>query len=160
MDDIEPLEPAMWFRAIARLEHRRVRSTEDELDRLLRHAFHLIQLAPCPLRSIIRSELSEERFEMLLESQAQESAAVGLVGQPMRYGLVRLTTGHFEAKVWLKDSVEPTTAHSTSWASALLGAWTQSIVSLETRAAQLDLNNPHPGLHKARYARRPPQIEH
>jgi len=160
VDDIEPLEPATWFRAIARLERWRVRSTEDELDRLLRHTFHLIQLAPRPLRSIIRSDLSEARLEMLLECQAQESAAMGLVGQPMRYGLARLTTGHFEAKVWFRESAEPKKAHSTSLASALLGAWTESIVSLEARAAQLDLNNPHPGLHRARYARRPPRFEH
>lgn len=160
MQDIEPLEPAMWFGAIAKLEQRRIRSAEIEFDRLLRHAYHLLQLTPRPLRSIIRSELSETQYDVLLGARALESAAMGLIGQPMRYGLVRLIAGHFEAKVWLTDSAEPTSVHSTFVASALLGAWAQTIVAMDTRSADLQVSNPHPALHKARYVRRPRQFEH
>lgn len=160
MQDIEPLEPAMWLGAIAKLERRRICAAEAEFDRLLRRAYQLQQLTPRPLRALVRSDLSEARFDILLEARAFESAAMGLIGRPMRFGLIRLVAGHFEAKVWLADSAEPTSVHSTFGGSALLGAWAQTLVALDTRSPKREVSNPHPALHKARYVRRPRQFGH
>jgi hypothetical protein len=129
---IEPLEPQSWFRALAKLAERTGRASSDEPEPLLRHAYHLLQLAPRPLGDTVRSDLTEAKYEQLLDCGAFEAAAVGLVGRPMNYAIFRPQADLFEAQVCLPGQARPIVARAPSLPMALLAAWTQCLAALET----------------------------
>ena len=66
MEDVEPLEPVIWFHSIRKMLERGDAVSADALEMLLRHGFHLLQLTPRPLRETIGAEVSEAEFERLL----------------------------------------------------------------------------------------------
>lgn len=159
MADIEPLEPAVWFGAIKKLAVRQAAMMEEDLERLLRHAYHLVQLTPRPLRDTIRTELSETRFEELLQCEAFESAAIGLVG-PLSFDVSASESELVEAQVRLPDQVETIPVRSSNFASAMLGAWAQCLIALEARSLKPHAENLHPAPNKARSERHLRLIEH
>ena len=133
--DVEPLEPRSWFRMIGKLADQLENAPSDRHEPLLRRAYHLLELAPRPLRGMIRSDLTEARYEQLLDCGALESAAVGLVGHPMTYEIARLGANLHEAEVRLPGQVKPALARGASAPMALLAAWTQCLVSLNATIA-------------------------
>lgn len=143
MGDVEPLEPGLWFRAIRKLVQSLDTPATHKLECRLRHAYHLLQLTPRPLRDVIRSEVSEVELEQLLRAAAFESVADRLVGEPLTYIVRRLSSGLYEAQVRLPSQMEGTAARGPSFASALVGAWGKNLVSLEARSALLP-DNCHP----------------
>jgi hypothetical protein len=134
--DVEPLEPRSWFRMIGKLAAQLEGAPSDRHEPLLRHAYHLLELAPRPLRGMIRSDLTAARYEQLLDCGALESAVVGLVGHPMAYEVARLRTDLHEAEVRLPGQVKPTLARGPSAPIALLAAWTQCLASLNAAPAE------------------------
>ena len=160
MDFIEPLEPTLWFDAIRKLAYRLDRTGVDELESQLRHAYHLLQLTPRPLRSMIRSDLNETKFEQLLESRAFGIAAEALVGSPMAYTVSRLKEDLFEAQVSLPVQSVPTTVQSYDRVATLLSAWALCLVTLEERSFTLQTEYLHPLPRKVRSGRHPRQIVH
>lgn len=137
--EIEPLEPELWFAALAQLSRRLASAAGSGVENLLRHAYHLVQLAPAPLRTVLRCELDEASFEALLESGAVDSAAVALVGPPAGFSL-RCTTGSqrriFQASVNIAgQSKPPADTSSESLACALLGAWVDALLALKQRSS-------------------------
>lgn len=129
--DVEPMEPRSWFRMLGKLAEQLEGAASDRHEPLLRHAYHLLQLAPRPLRCMIRSDLPEARYEQLLDCGAFESAVLGLVGHPMTYEVAKLQADLHEAEVRLPGQVKPTLARGASAPMALLAAWTQCLVSLD-----------------------------
>lgn len=75
--EIEPLDPVLWFQRI-----QLIANGELSIENSLRHASHLLQLAPSPLRHVLRLAIDECRFEALLEAGNFNLAARHLVAQP------------------------------------------------------------------------------
>lgn len=147
--DIEPLAPELWFAALKHLSERQAAGGAN-VESLLRHAFHLLQLAPLPLRGVVRCELNEEKFERLLECDAFDAAAVALVGPPAGFSL-RCAIGTrkrvFEAAVHLPGQLHPSAdTRSENAASALVGAWASSLLAIRQRLPEAPA--PRPALHK------------
>ena len=69
---IEPLSPTLWFQ---RLEWIRTKLANapiegsNPIEPLLRHAYHLTQLAPGPFSEIAKATVKEEDFEALLDGE-------------------------------------------------------------------------------------------
>lgn len=134
-DGIEPLEPELWFQALERLSGM---GPAAECAHMLRHAFHLVQLTPGPLKGIVRCEVSESEFEEFLDCGALDSAAIALIGSPMCFELAcALCDGQrtIEARVWLPAQTgRPSSAAGSCVHGALVGAWSNSLVSLRQRS--------------------------
>lgn len=158
--DVEPLAPELWFAALKHLSERQAAGGAN-VESLLRHAFHLLQLTPLPLRGIVRCEQDEEAFERLLECDAYDAAAVALVGPPAGFSL-RCAMGTrkqvFEAAVHLPGQLHPSAdAHSESAASALVGAWANCLLAIKQRLPGAPA--PRPAPHKQPVELHPRSIE-
>jgi hypothetical protein len=156
--EIEPLEPDLWFGAIERLSRKLPADNGGELENMLRHGFHLVQLTPGPLKGTVRCEIGEEAFEELLDLGAFDTAALALLGSPMCFELVcsldrgrRVVTG----KAWLPgQDGRPTVASGDSLAAALVHAWAKCLIALRQRSLQEA--DPAP----RRYPHRAPLAQH
>lgn len=126
---IEPLEPTLWLDALRKLG-RRVSTDGSDVEESLRHAFHLLQLTPAPLRGLLPHHLDERPYEQLLECGAFESAALALMGPRMGVNLTRLPAQAFVAKAWLSEDARSGAVASPCAASALLGAWCGAVHGL------------------------------
>jgi hypothetical protein len=159
--DIEPLEPELWFAALEQLSRRQAKAEDGSVENLLRHAFHLIQLASEALRTAVRCALDEDSFERLLDSEAFDSAAVALVGPPAGFALsCAVGNRHrvFHATVRLPGQLKPSgDARSESAARALLAAWANSLLALKQRSIE-DLP-PRPARHRPPVGLHPKSIE-
>jgi hypothetical protein len=133
---IEPLDSQTWFREIEALLDRARRSLID-VEEQLRHAYHLMQMAPSPIREIIRPACDESRFEQLLDCAAFESAALALIPEPLKYSIARECDTRVLAAVALPGDDTGHFSAADGCASALLQAWALSIASLKAgRVAQ------------------------
>jgi hypothetical protein len=125
-DEIEPLAPALWFRRIEMI----ARGELGPPERALRHAAHLLQLTPTPLRDIVRMSLEEESFEALLEARELDTAARHLIAQPTALTVKRESSGTVQAViscVILKRAIQ---GSGETVASAVLDAWSTCLLAL------------------------------
>lgn len=161
---IEPLEPELWFQALERLSRRLAASNDNDVESMLRHALHLAQLTPGPLKGVVRCEIGEEAFEEFLARGAFDAAAIALIGSPMCYELsCTLDAGHrvIDARAWIpSQTAQPSPAAGECVASALLGAWTGCLVALRRRSLASEAPVLHQFPHKARHERRPKLTGH
>ena len=121
--DIEPLDAELWFSALNQLDQRRKLENGSGLERQLRLAYLLQQLAPRPLRERTRPTCDERAYEALLESGAYESASRALVGPPFLYTIRILAEHAVEAAVRMPGDGAAILVCAAEPASALLGAW-------------------------------------
>lgn len=140
----EPLEPELWFGALARLAQRQHASNGGNPESMLRHAYHLAQLTPGPLRGIVRCEVCEEDFGVLLEHAAFDTAAIALIGLPLCFSITGMAEDDrrvVRAEVTFPEQRERgSAATSRTVAGALVGAWSLCLVDLRRRSLQ----NPRP----------------
>jgi hypothetical protein len=123
VDDIEPLEPGHWMRRIRQLATWPL-DDDANLERALRHAFHLVQLTPRPLRHIIHCTSGEVEFEALLQTRAFEAAVFRLVGNRTPYNLSKSSDElGVTAEVWYPDQYSRCSATDRSAPLALFRAW-------------------------------------
>lgn len=138
VQDIEPLAPEPWFGALQRLTERQRASGPQAVESLLRHGFHLVQLAPGPLKDIVRCETSEASFEILLDKGAFDSAAIALVSPPLCYeirGTCVQGRRRVQARVNLAEAeTRRCDASGDTIAGALVGAWSSFLVELRRRS--------------------------
>jgi len=157
--DSEPLEPELWFSALERLSKKLSASNDNDVESMLRHALHLLQLTPGPLKGLVRCEIGEEAFEQFLEQGAFDSATLALVGAPMCYEMSSTLNGGerlIEARAWLPgQSGQPSAASAQSLAVALLGAWSACLVALRRRSLESADATLHQFPHTARPERHP-----
>ena len=127
-DEIEPLNSALWFRRVEMIARGELRSVENSL----RHAAHLLQLAPQRLRHVLRLSIDEAAFEDLLDRGELDLAARHLVAQPTALSLAEEPNGPVQAAiscVILKRVVHGT---GDSVATAVLAAWTTCVLALRS----------------------------
>lgn len=129
--DIEPLDARLWFEALERLAHRLESEPVSALERQLRHAFHLRQLAPRPLRTLLRATCGEDEYEATLERGDYAGAAEALVGPPLTHSVHRFGNEKVEVAVFLPGNPIPVSFSSETFPSALLGAWLRSLQTLK-----------------------------
>ena len=133
-DEIEPLAPALWFRRIETI----ARGELGTVERALRHAAHLLQLTPGPLRHVVRMSLEEETFEALLDAGDLDTAARHLIAQPTALTVKQEQGGSVEAIiscVILKRAIH---GSGDTVAAAVLDAWTTCLLALrDTYGADL-----------------------
>lgn len=107
---------------------------------MLRHAFHLAQLTPGPLRGIVRCEVCEEDFGALLEHAAFDAAAIALIGMPLCFSITGTAEDNrrvVRAEVTFSDQRERASAATCQTvAGALVGAWSLCLVDLRRRSLQ------------------------
>lgn len=128
-DDIEPLEPALWFRRIEMIANGELGCVEHSL----RHAAHMLQLTPRPLRDQVGLSTDEDTFEALLDSGDFDTAARHLVARPTALS-VESGDGveSFRATIscMVLDRVIDGTGETI--ANAVLNAWTTCLMALKS----------------------------
>ena len=122
---IEPLEASLWFARIELIARGGLGSVENSL----RHAAHLMQLAPASFRPAAQWAADERAFEALLDAEDFDSAARCLV-DPEQLGL-RAPNGRAAAAriaCPLLDRVIDGVGGTI--AAAVLDAWTKRLLAL------------------------------
>ena len=148
--DIEPLEVEFWFEQVSSLLGQQIDTESDvDVESSLRRAFYLLLLAPTPLKPYIHSTLEEQAFERLLECEAFESAALGLISEGAGIQLSRqLDSGVFEANTWFNgQSQDSNHASSSCAAHAILCSWLTSINALWQSASEVRSRPDHQTVH-------------
>jgi hypothetical protein len=159
-DDIEPLEPGIWLLQLQKVATI-CPAEEAALAMGLRRAFHLVQLAPRPLRHLITCALSEQAFEELLEAGALLPAAVALVGDRLNYSLTQKSLeGRAEAEVWFPNDAAYSHATGSSAPFALFAAWLECLLTLDRPEDPNQERIKSPIRRKSQSARRPKLTEH
>lgn len=142
-NDIEPLEPNLWFNLIEKLLDRGSSLESETPSALLRQAMHVAQLAPRPLRDTVRTFTDEEFIERMLDSGAFTAAAMALMPLPMTFMLKQTKTGAYLASVSCSNSECRGKGKARSPEKALLIAWCSFLLELREQALQLTGQSPH-----------------
>lgn len=149
--EIEPLIPSLWFKRIAMIAAGEFGSLENSL----RHAGHLLQLAPRPLRHVVRLDADEDTFEALLCAGDLDAAARRLVAQPMAFSIDEGDgTGTVQATIWCPIQGRAVGGRGDSIAAATLAAWSTCLLSLRTHCEDAWLSSGGRGRHKSPPERR------
>lgn len=131
--EIEPLEPSLWFAELERLSSRRAQVDGEAPDALFRKAFYLVQLTPLPLRELLPARVDEETIEAFLDCGAYLAAAMALFARPTSVTLVRESASKlFRATIGFPGATSVGEDFDKEPAKAMLGAWCQAVLSLRT----------------------------
>lgn len=133
-DDIEPLEPTMWFSQIEKLLDRARRLEEDQPNALLRQALQLARLVPRPLRDTVGTTADDATLEQMLDSNAFTSAAIAIMPPPMAFTLKQRRPDGYLAYVSCSNSQCCGRGKSRSAATALLIGWCSFLLALRKEA--------------------------
>jgi hypothetical protein len=130
-DSIEPLGLANWFGSVGRLSALAAEGP-GTIGSALRHAYHLVQLAPHALRTTVAAALNEQAFEDLLDAGVYDIAAQALVGSPAGLALVRQPGSKaIFAEVRFPDGRGLGNAQGRTIALAILQAWCRAALALD-----------------------------
>ncbi|HEU4652016.1 MAG TPA: hypothetical protein VFS49_11445 [Croceibacterium sp.] len=130
-DSIEPLGLESWFASVRRLSVLAA-GGQATVGSALRHAYHLVQLAPHGLRGSIAATLSERAFEQLLEAGVYDIAAQALVGSPAGLALVRQPGSRtIFAEVRFPAGSGVGCGQGRTIALAILQAWCRAALALD-----------------------------
>ena len=121
-DNIEPLEPALWFDRIEMIARGQVGGIENSL----RHAGHLLQLTPTSFREVVHMSLDVDSYEALLE------AARNLIAQPTALSVELDSKGPVQAVISCVILNRAIRGEGDTVATAVLAAWTTCLLALRT----------------------------
>jgi hypothetical protein len=141
MIDIQPLEPARWFSAVRKLAQRCRQADANELESLLRHGYHLMQLAPVPFRQSLGVHTPESVFEALLENGELETAARALLGSSAFACCSRASANPVER---IAPATELALVAEVGPEAALLLSWSHRLLALRALAIKRPIKNPDP----------------
>lgn len=126
-EEVEPLPRKLWLARVERIAEGRFATLENAL----RHASHLLELAPLEFREFARPSISEEQFEALLTRGDVDAAARHLVAQA---AALHVQAGEHGAGVVASISCAKlsrvTSGSGPCAASAVLHAWTAYFLAL------------------------------
>lgn len=126
-DSIEPLAPALWFQRIVVIATGELGSVENSL----RHAAHLVQLAPISFRRVVQPILEESKFEAILEAGDFETAARHLVVPPATLTVESADVGQRpRAALACHILQRPVDGNGDTVAAAILDAWASRLIAL------------------------------
>lgn len=124
---IEPLAPALWFQRIVVISTGEL----DSLENSLRHAAHLVRLAPVPFRRVVLPILGEREFGALLGAGDLETAAQHLVVPPASLIVEPGGDGpRSRAAIACNILKRPVTGRGSTLAEAILEAWANRLIML------------------------------
>lgn len=127
--EVEPLDASLWF---CRIEM--IARGELAIENSLRHASHLLQLAPLALRPVVRLATNEDRFEALLDAGDFDAAARHLVAQPTALTLETSSDGtQMVAAISCVVLKRVITGVGATEAAAILDAWTTCLLAIKAR---------------------------
>lgn len=146
-DSIEPLSLETWFGSVGRLNALALNG-RTTIGSALRHAYHLVQLAPHALRTSVSAATSERAFENLLEAEIYDIAAQALVGSPAGLALVRQPGSKaIFAEVRFPDGRGLGCGQGRTIAPAILQAWCRAALALDEPAGNWpDRADHHPNI--------------
>lgn len=129
---IQPLSPDLWLGRLGFLREHIFAGT-IETEPALRHAFHLLQLAPGPFADML-GDCDEDSFEHLLENKLYDAAAGKLTASSFLDIFVNVPDGH--ASVEIKSEVYDLRIEAVAKdkANAMLIAWVELILNTEKAA--------------------------
>jgi hypothetical protein len=126
VDEITPLDPALWFDRIERIARGDLGSVENSL----RHAGHLLQLTPAPFREVVHMSLGEDAYEALLEAGEFDTAARHLIAQPTALSVEQDAEGPVQAVISCVILNRAIRGKGDTVATAVLDAWTTCLLAL------------------------------
>lgn len=128
-DYVEPLDPILWFTRIELIADGALGCVENSL----RHAAHLLQLSPLPLRPFVGLSIDVELFEALLDSGDFDTAARHLVAHPTALSVDRANGAKLIAAT-IKCSALGRNIRGVAdtVANAVLDAWTTCLLAVKT----------------------------
>lgn len=130
-DDPDRLLANVWLKRLLWIQgHLRGRTP---IEPLLRHAFHLTQIAPLKWIDLVSDPVDESVFEAALENDDWDSAITFLLGDRLR--VTRLTPTSGSMAVNVRDERASGSAIGETFARAVLGAWLTRLISAVRRDA-------------------------
>lgn len=130
-----PLPLELWFERIALIADGSVLDIENRL----RHASHLLQLSPRPLRRCLNWQIDEQLVERLLEAERFGEAARYLIGRGNMLRVAEASANDYHATVECGRSLRRAAARGQCEASAILAAGVGTL--LEIRDAVYEQND-------------------
>lgn len=116
----------------------------ESLGCAIRHAAHLIELAPRPLRHVLRVGLDDRHLEALLDAGMLEDAARALVGDSAQLTTVTAASGGIKASLRCPFLGRQIEAVGECKARAILIVWSTCLLSLKDAMLARDIPcNPH-----------------
>ena len=139
-EPIEPLVPSLWFERIEKIANGHLGAVENAL----RHAAHLVQLAPTPFRAAVRLGVDEKGFEALLDAGDFDNAAHHLIGQPAALSVERnLHQPEYHATINCSILGRAIRGNGETVATAILEAWTTCLLGLRLQYGPDLLSGPN-----------------
>ncbi len=123
----EPLATGRWFQRVAIVAAGELGSVENSL----RHALHLVQLAPIAFRRVMPPLLDEDAFEALLEVGDFDTAARQLFAPPTTL-LIETSADESPLRAIVGCAIlkRPVDGKGDTAAAAILDAWAKWLVTL------------------------------
>jgi hypothetical protein len=123
----EPLATGLWFQRVAIAASGELGSVENSL----RHAAHLVQLAPFSFRRVLPPLLDDDAFETLLEAGEFDTAARQLFAPPTTLLIETSADGSpLRAVIGCVILRRPVDGTGETAAAAILDAWAKWLVTL------------------------------
>lgn len=133
---IDPLPLDIWFQRLEWIEAQLTGTGSVACPRLLRHAFHMLELTPEPLRPFIKAEIAEKEFEALLAKELFEDAVVLLVVPPFKLSVFSDEDGDFAAVSELKETAITGSGRHALYTVAVLQSWMRCLLALKRERVQ------------------------
>jgi hypothetical protein len=146
-DELSPIDADLWFGRLAMIARGELRS----LERSLRHAFHLVQLAPEEFRRSVRPAADEPSFEALLDACQFHEAASLLIHYPSPPVMAFTGTQVIEAEIACPECSALFRGAGANSGSAILGCCLDYLSRLPS-PGWCDRET-HPCLREGRYER-------
>lgn len=148
--DIEPLDPILWFRQLAKLSKEAAKPDGEASERLIRKAMHLAALAPGPVREFLPDAVDEAMLEEMIERGGHELAVLNFVGPKARVCTGSKTKrGGVEVAITLPQLQITGTGRHEDLAKATLGAWADCFLNLEKAAKEIKPPRPVPRIFRS-----------
>ena len=136
---IAPLCAELWFDRLEKL----AAGSLGSLERSLRHACHLLQLSPEPLRPYTNWQIDEAEFESLLEDGDLDAAALLLVAAPIALSFSENDSALRTALIKCEFLGQFVVGRGDTKAEAVLDAWTSCLLVVKSA---MDTNRNAAGL--------------
>ncbi|WP_156169895.1 hypothetical protein [Aurantiacibacter luteus] len=157
-DENERMVASVWHKRILLLEER-VSGAEAEIESALRHAFHLVQLAPPPFDTAVYNLPDEAEYESRLEAGRYVQAAEALLDSMGFQSEIDFREGQFRTKISSTIIGASAFAKAIGKDSCLLLGWLRLVNQAAERAQEKEFKVQHPSLRRCQFGQRPPLSE-